>query len=166
MKKNYKIFCEAEEMICGGLLCIIVALAFATAVGRCVNHPLSWTVEVSQFFLSWLAFLGADMGLRYGRVLGVDLLTRRLAPKVQAVIKLLMDALILVMLLAFVKYGIDLCISNYMRSYQTVGISYSWATASLPVASVFMSVTMILEMWEQVRILCNGNDAAGKEEKV
>ena len=166
MKKIYKIFCEAEEMICGGLLCIIVALAFATAVGRCVNHPLSWTVEVSQFFLSWLAFLGADMGLRYGRVLGVDLLTRGLAPKIQAVIKLLTDALILALLLAFIKYGIDLCVSNYMRSYQTVGISYSWATASLPVASVFMSVTMILEMWEQVKILCDRNDAAGKEEKV
>ncbi len=164
MKKIYKIFCEAEELICGAILCIIVALAFATAVARCVNHPISWTVEVSQFFLAWLAFLGADMGLRYGRVLGVDLLTRRLPFRVQALIKLLTNALILTILLAFIKYGIDLCVSNYMRSYQTVGISYSWATASLPVASVFMVVTTFLEMLEQVKIICKGKDAAGKEE--
>lgn len=164
MKKIYKIFCEAEELICGAILCLIVALAFATAVGRCVNHPLSWTVEVSQFFLAWLAFFGADMGLRYGRVLGVDLLTRRFSPKVQAVIKLLTNMLILFILIAFVKYGIELCVSNYKRSYQTVGISYSWATASLPVSSVLMAVTILLEMLEQVKIIWKGEAAAGKEE--
>lgn len=165
MKKCYKIFCEAEELICGAILCIIVALAFATAVGRCINRPISWTVEVSQFFLAWLAFLGADMGLRYGRVMGVDLLTRRLPIRIQAAIKLLTDLLIFVILAAFVKYGIDLCISNYMRSYQTVGISYSWATASLPVASVLMAVTMVLEMADQVKILLKGERTERKEEE-
>ena len=72
MKKIYDAFCNIEELICGAILCIIVALAFITAVARCVSHPISWTVEISQFFLSWLAFLGADMALRHGRVLGVD----------------------------------------------------------------------------------------------
>ncbi len=163
MKKAYKVFCEAEELICGAILCMIVALAFATAVGRCVGHPISWTVELSQFFLSWLAFLGADMGLRYGRVMGVDLLTRRLPVKVQAVIKLLTDVLIFVVLVAFVKFGIDLCVSNYMRSFQTVGISYSWATASLPVASVLMGITVVLEMMEQIKILFQITGAQQKE---
>lgn len=153
MKKAYEAFCNIEELVCGAILCIIVALAFITAIGRCVGRPLSWTVEVSQFFLSWLAFLGADMALRHGRVLGVDLLTRRLPKKAQAVIKLVTNVLILMVLIAFIKFGIDLCRSNYKRSFQTVGISYSWATASLPFASVFMSITIILEIVQQVKIL-------------
>lgn len=159
MKKAYEAFCNIEELVCGAILCIIVALAFITAIGRCVGRPLSWTVEVSQFFLSWLAFLGADMALRHGRVLGVDLLTRRLPKKAQAVIKLVTNVLILMVLIAFIKFGIDLCRSNYKRSFQTVGISYSWATASLPFASVFMSITIILEIVQQVKILL------GKEAK-
>lgn len=159
MKKAYEAFCNIEELVCGAILCIIVALAFITAIGRCVGRPLSWTVEVSQFFLSWLAFLGADMALRHGRVLGVDLLTRRLPKKAQAAIKLVTNVLILMVLIAFIKFGIDLCRSNYKRSFQTVGISYSWATASLPFASVFMSITIILEIVQQVKILL------GKEAK-
>ena len=164
MKKFYKAFCNVEELVCGAILCVIVALAFATAVGRCINHPLSWTVELSQFLLTWLAFLGADMGLRYGRVLGVDLMTRRMPKKAQAAIRIATNLIIIVLLVAFVKYGIDLCVSNYMRSYKTVGISYSWATASLPFASVMMTLTMVLEIVQQFRILLGKEQDEPKED--
>lgn len=75
-------------------------------------------------------------------------------------IKLVTDILILLVLISFVKFGIDLCRSNYKRSFQTVGISYSWATASLPFASVFMSVTIILEILQQVKILLGKEEAS------
>lgn len=166
MKKIYDAFCNIEELICGAILCIIVALAFITAIARCVSHPISWTVEISQFFLSWLAFLGADMALRHGRVLGVDLLTRKLPEKAQAAIRLATDLLILLVLISFVKYGIELCRSNYKRSFQTVGISYSWATASLPFASILMSITIIMEMILQVKILMGKNEPVKREETV
>lgn len=166
MKKIYDAVCNIEELICGAILCIIVALAFITAVARCVSHPISWTVEISQFFLSWLAFLGADMALRHGRVLGVDLFTRRLPEKAQAAIRLATDFLILLVLISFVKYGVDLCRSNYKRSFQTVGISYSWATASLPFASMLMTVTIIMEMVLQVKILMGKQKTDKREETV
>lgn len=153
MKKLYRAFCTAEELLCGGILCAIVALAFATAVSRCINHPISWTVELCQFLLSWLAFLGADLALRQGSILGVDILMRRLPGKVQAIVKIATDILILVMLIAFVRYGINLCKSNYKRSFKTLGISYSWATASLPVASVLMSVTIVMELIKNFQLL-------------
>ena len=165
MKRIYHLFCTAEELICGLVLCIIVSLAFATALARTIGRPISWTVEISQFFLAWLAFLGADMGLRHGRVNGVDLLTRRLPVRVQAVIKIVTDLIILALLLAMVKFGFDLCASNWKRSYKTVGISYSWATAACPVSAVFMSVTIALEIAEQIGVLC-GKPPRGKEETV
>lgn len=165
MKKIYKAFCHVEELICGAVLCAIVALAFATAVARCIGSPISWTVEVSQFLLAWLAFLGADMALRHGRVLGVDLLTRRLSPKAQSAIKLATNLLILALLIAFVKFGVDLCISNYKRSFKTIGLSYSWATASLPVSACLMSITMLKSCWEQILILTGRKEAGAKEEK-
>jgi len=149
-----------EELICGGILCAIVALAFATAVGRCVNHPISWTVEMCQFLLSWLAFLGADLALRQGSILGVDIIMRRMPKKVQAIVKIITNLIILAMLIAFVKYGINLCKSNYKRSFKTMGISYSWATASLPVASVLMSITMVVEIIKNVMILLGKDEEA------
>lgn len=160
MKKLYKAFCDVEELICGGVLCAIVALAFATAVGRCINHPISWTVEMCQFLLSWLAFLGADLALRQGSILGVDIIMRRMPKKVQAVVKIVTNLIILVLLIAFIKYGINLCKSNYKRSFKTLGISYSWATASLPVASVLMSITMVVEIVKNVMILLGKDEEA------
>jgi len=160
MKKLYKAFCDVEELICGGVLCAIVALAFATAVGRCINHPISWTVEMCQFLLSWLAFLGADLALRQGSILGVDIIMRRMPKKVQAVVKIVTNLIILALLIAFIKYGINLCKSNYKRSFKTLGISYSWATASLPVASVLMSITMVVEIVKNVMILLGKDEEA------
>ncbi|MDO5300401.1 MAG: TRAP transporter small permease [Clostridia bacterium] len=161
MKKMYRAFCSLEELLCGGILCGIVALAFATAVGRCINRPLSWTVEVSQFLLAWLAFLGADMALRHGRVTGVDLLTRKLPQKGQAAVKLITDLLILALLIAFVRFGYALCVSNLKRSYQTVGISYAWATAACPVSSLLMIVTILMECWQQLCILLGKSTKEG-----
>ena len=160
MKKLYKAFCDVEELICGGVLCAIVALAFATAVGRCINHPISWTVEMCQFLLSWLAFLGADLALRQGSILGVDIIMRRMPKKVQAVVKIVTNLIIMALLIAFIKYGINLCKSNYKRSFKTLGISYSWATASLPVASVLMSITMVVEIVKNVMILLGKDEEA------
>ena len=160
MKRLYKAFCNAEELICGGILCAIVLLAFATAVARCVNHPISWTVEMCQFLLSWLAFLGADLALRQGSILGVDIIMRRMPKKVQAVVKIVTNLIILALLIAFIKYGVNLCKSNYKRSFKTMGISYSWATASLPVASVLMSITMVVEIVKNVMILLGKDEEA------
>ena len=138
MKKIYQAICKVEEWICAAILCGIVALAFATAVARCIGRPISWSVELSQFLLAWLAFLGADMAVRHGSVLGVDLLTRRLPQKTQAIIRLITNALIL---------------ANYKRSFKTVGISYSWATASLPFSAGMMCITMLKNCLDQIQIL-------------
>ena len=153
MKKIYQAICKVEEWICAAILCGIVALAFATAVARCIGRPISWSVELSQFLLAWLAFLGADMAVRHGSVLGVDLLTRRLPQKTQAIIRLITNALILALLVILVVNGISICKANYKRSFKTVGISYSWATASLPFSAGMMCITMLKNCLDQIQIL-------------
>ena len=76
--------------------------------------------------------------------------------------KIITNLIILAMLLMFIKYGINLCKSNYKRSFKTMGISYSWATASLPVASALMSITTISEIINKVKVLLGkGEEANG-----
>lgn len=153
MKIIYRKICSIEKNICGTLLCIILALSFLTAVMRCINHPLSWTNDISQLLLAWLAFLGADMAMREGKALGVDILTRKLDSKVRALIKFATDILILIMLVLFVRYGFALCVSNFKRTYEALGLSYSYATAALPTCSVLMVSTLLCEMVDQIQII-------------
>ena len=164
MKKIFKAACTVEEYICAALLSIIVFLSFITAVARCINHPISWTIEVSQLLLAWLAFIGADMAFRADKIMGVDILTRKLPVKVQTAIKLVMNLLMLGLLIIFIKYGYKLCMSNLKRSFQTVGVSYAWATASLPVSSVFMAITAIVNIFICAKSLFSKNTDIEKEE--
>ena len=165
MKKVFKAFCKAEEYFCAALLAVIVALSFITAVARCINHPISWTIEVSQLLLAWLAFVGADMAFRSDKIMGVDIITRKLPPKVQAAIRLVMNILMLGLLIIFIQYGYKLCMSNLKRSFQTVGVSYAWATASLPVSSVFMAITAIMNIVDCALILAGKREFRNKEEQ-
>lgn len=164
MKKVHQLVCQIEEYFCAALLTVIVALSFVTAVARCINHPISWTIEVSQLLLAWLAFIGADMAFRSDKIMGVDIITRKFPPKVQIAIRLVMNILMLAMLVFFIKYGYILCVSNLKRSFQTVGVSYAWATASLPVASAFMGITAIENIVMCTKKLFNKKMDDGKEE--
>lgn len=166
MKKGFRIFCTIEEYFCAALLSVIVALSFITAIARCINHPISWTIEVSQLLLAWLAFIGADMAFRSDKIMGVDILTRKFPVKVQVAIRLVMNILMLALLVIFIKYGYKLCMSNLKRSFQTVGVSYAWATASLPVSSVFMAITAISNIVDSFLILLGKREYRKKEEQV
>lgn len=162
MKNIHQMVCKIEEYICSALLCIIVALSFITAIGRCINHPISWTIEVSQLLLAWLAFIGADMAFRENKIMGVDIFIRKLSQRTQTIIRIVMNVIIFLFLLLLIRYGYVLCISNLKRSYQTVGISYVWANASLPIAAVMMAISAILNVISDIQKL-RGKDNSGEE---
>ena len=61
--------------------------------------------------------------------------------------------LILALLVILVVNGISVCKANYKRSFKTVGISYSWATASLPFSAGMMCITMLKNCLDQIQIL-------------
>ena len=63
------------------------------------------------------------------------------------------NALILVLLVILIVNGISVCKANYKRSFKTVGISYSWATASLPFSAGMMCITMLKNCLDQIQIL-------------
>lgn len=103
------------------------------------------------------------MALRKGRVMGVDILTRRMPERVQIIIHFVTNLLLIATLIIFMKYGYDLCISNMQRSYQALGISYSWATASLPICSALMTITLVLESVNLAKSLTNHQQKPAKE---
>ena len=62
----------------------------------------------------------------------------------------------------FIIFGFRLSADSWKRAFQTLPISYSYVTLSLPVSSVFMTVTAILKIRETVKRL-TGRGAAGME---
>jgi TRAP-type C4-dicarboxylate transport system permease small subunit len=146
IKKIYLGFCKIEEFIVASFVAVITFLVFVSAVARSVKHPLNWAQDLSLLLFAWVVFLGADLALRKADFVRVDMLVSRFPAKVQKFLYYFMYILALMFLGIVIRYGIPLSIDNSKRLFQTLGISYSWATISAPVGSALLAITIVLKL--------------------
>ncbi len=154
MKKLYEKYCKLEEIICGSAFLSIVILTLVAMLMRNMNKmwpdtvkPIVWADDLARLMFAWASFLGADVAFRHSRLVGMNILTTKMAPKVQKVLLLVTHTLILGILIIFANSGYKLAIQNWARTFQTIStLSYSWVTLSLVVGSILMSMTAIIRM--------------------
>ena len=151
MKKFHENFCKIEQLLCNIGFMLMVALVFISSVARGVGHPLAWSIDVAQLMLCWTTLVGADVAFRHKRFQGLDLVMRHFPIRVQRIIGIGVDIIIMIALVIFIMYGTRLSIDSYLRTFQTLKMSYSWVTIALPVMSVFMLVSVALDIVEQVK---------------
>jgi TRAP-type C4-dicarboxylate transport system permease small subunit len=144
----YRGFCKAEEFIVAAFVGIITFLVFISAIARlpAINHPINWAQDFSLLLFAWVVFLGADLALRKAEFVRVDMVVSRFPNRVQKALYYFFYVIIIVFLGILIRYGIPLCVSNQKRLFQTLGISYSWATASVPIGSFLLIITIILKL--------------------
>jgi C4-dicarboxylate transporter DctQ subunit len=151
MKALYDAFCRLEETVVQVFLVVITFLVFASAIFRTIGMPLNWATDLSLLLIAWTVFLGADMALRNIDLVRVDLIVKRFSPTGRKAIYLLWYVIMLVFLVALVRYGVPLAMESSRRLFQTLGISYSWATISVPIGSMCMMITIMLKMVKLVK---------------
>jgi TRAP-type C4-dicarboxylate transport system permease small subunit len=158
----YRWFCKLEELVVSLLVAVITFLVFISAVARSVKHPLNWAQDVSLLLFAWVVFLGADLALRKADFVRVDMLVSHFPAKVQKFLYYFMSLLAIAFLGILVVYGFPLSIDNAKRLFQTLGISYSWATVSAPVGSILLIITIILKLvahWKDKHIVVQSKEA-------
>ena len=83
-----------EEAIVVVLMAGMTLLAFAQVVARYVfNYSFVWALELNTVFFAWLIFLGMSYGVRVGSHIGIDAVTRMLAPSAQRAVGMIGAAL-------------------------------------------------------------------------
>ena len=146
MKKLYGYICKIEELVVQTFLFSIVTLVFISALARTLKYPLNWAIDVSLLLFAWVVFLGADMALRNTDLVNVDLILRRFSEKGQTMVNLFWNLVILTFLGGLLWYGTILSIESVTRLFQTLEISYSWATISVPIGAFLMMITTLIKM--------------------
>ncbi|MDR1379757.1 MAG: TRAP transporter small permease [Synergistaceae bacterium] len=141
----YKVYCRLEEIITGIGFTAIVGLTFMNAVLRVVGRPIIFADDISLLLFGWVAFLGADVALRYSRLVGMDILVSKFSPKIQKCFQILVYAIMLGALALFAIKGYQLALGNWRRQFNTLPISYGWVSLSLPVCSVLMIFTILIK---------------------
>jgi TRAP-type C4-dicarboxylate transport system permease small subunit len=151
IKSFYRVFCRIEEAIAGILLGIIAVLVFTAAMARTAGYPINWAMDVSLLLFAWEVFLGGDIAIRSRKLVNVDMFTNRLPGKAQKAIGLIFAFLILAFLFVLVRYGIPLCLESVKRLFQTLPISYAWCTLAVPLSAIFMIISQIIIVIEDIK---------------
>ena len=137
-------------VVCAGLM-VLIFTVFAAAILRFFGVDMSVSTDLAQLVFAWVSFIGADLAMRKDKHMGVDMLVTKFPLPVLNGIYLFNYILILFFLLFAVHYGINLCIVNATRKYQTLYISYSYATASCPVGCGLMCISSVKHIVKYVQ---------------
>lgn len=149
--------------VCTGLM-VLIFTVFAAAVLRFFGVDMSVSTDLAQLVFAWVSFIGADLALRKDKHMGVDMLIDKFSPAILNGIYLFNYLLILFFLVFAVRYGINLCIVNAARKYQTLYISYSFATASCPVGCALMCITTVRHILQYVQNFAKHDYSSLKKE--
>jgi TRAP-type C4-dicarboxylate transport system permease small subunit len=145
-QKAYRVYCRIEEFIVGACLVTIVSLTFLNAVLRFFGRPIITTDDISLLLFSWAALLGADVAMRYSRLVGMDILMSKLPAKLQKFFQILVFVVIICALLLFMRSGFALAKRNWARVFNSLPISYGYVTLSFPVCCCLMVFTSVLKI--------------------
>lgn len=148
--RAYHILYRTEYMVTAIGLTLVIFLVFFAAVFRWVGTPIQWATDIAQLLFAWIVFLGADLACKENRHIGIEIFEQRFSIRVQMVLKILWAILIIIFLGICFYFGIVLCLENYLRRFNTINISYSWMTASVPTGSLLMLITFIKSLADNI----------------
>lgn len=148
--KFYKGFCKVEECLVGLGFVLIVLLTFSNAILRVFNMPIVQSDDICMLLFSWTAFMGADVALRYSRLVGMDLVVKKFPPKVQKIISIFVFIVMIIIMAILVQGGMNIIKINGARSFNTLPIPFAAVTSSLPICGVLIIFTCL----NKIFLLC------------
>src|SRR5688572_13429106 len=148
----YEKFCAAETAIAGTLLVLMVALIFLGGVARVLGYPLNWSTDFATAFFAWACFMCADIAWRRNSLMSIEILTRRLPPRLETACRLANYLIITLFLIYVIGMGVWLSWISRERSFQGIPeVSYSWVTMSMPVGACLLLITAVLKVRAEFR---------------
>lgn len=149
-----KILYKAEEWLAMLLFAATVSMVLIGAAGRTAGHPQIWSVDLAQALFAWCCMLGADIALKNGSHIVIDIAVRPMPKRLQTFLSYLWHIVIAAFLGLLVYLGVKLTLINTQRALGDIGVSYAWVTASIPVGAFLMLISTLTRLT---------NFATGKE---
>lgn len=130
-----------EEWLAMLLFAAVVVLVLVGAVGRTAGVPQTWSVDLAQALFAWCCMFGADIALKNGSHIVIDIAVRPMPKPVQTVLSYLWQIVIALFLCLLVYLGTKLTLVNTQRELGDLGVSYAWVTASIPAGALLMLIS-------------------------
>lgn len=149
----YRGIVKAEEICSKVLLVAIIILCFISALARYLDFTVTWSLDLVLLLFAWFAFLACSQSTRRKANLGVDILTRHFSQRVQCAIELINRIIMLVFMVTMTGYGVYMAQLNWKTKITTLNISNSYITLSLVVGGVLISVSLAIQVVQDIMVL-------------
>lgn len=128
----------------------IIILVGVQVLGRTVLPPLSWTVEVSQYLLVWLVFMGASLGVINYEYVHLRFFVDRLPTWAAATMGVLAKALFLLFELLLSWVALQMLALQRMAGQTTITFPYRvpmyLISSVIPLSAALASVHLIIQL--------------------
>ena len=123
---------------------IIVAIVTAEVTLRYLfSHSMIFTEELSRYLMVWIVFLGSALAIRDGSHIRIQILVNRLGPRLQQIVKLAADALIIAFLIFITVEGLKILPRQLQQMCITIDISLFYFYLAIPVGSILMIIFLL-----------------------
>lgn len=133
---------KIEEILAGGMLILIFALVFLSAIARTIGMPINWAQDISLLSFAWLTFIGSDIVIKSNGLIKIDMLVNKFPKSLQNILNVIFDLMMILFLLVLVIYGFMLVSQSWSRSFNTLKLSYAWCTLAVPVGAFLMLISV------------------------
>jgi TRAP-type C4-dicarboxylate transport system permease small subunit len=133
------------------LFVLLVIFNVAVVMRYFVDRPLYWTEEVSGLLMVWIVMLGAIAAERDDQHLAIPVLVDLFAPKVTAVVNLVVSVLSATFLLYVSYVGLKLALTVKFKVTSILRVSYFWIDIAIPVGFVVIALYMLAQGVGQAR---------------
>ena len=148
MKKYVKLFLNNFELVFASLCVTTTTLLVLMNVflRYFMNTGIYWSEEVATMCFVWCIFVGSASAYKNGAHLGVDLLVRKLPKVPRAIVKILVDIL-LILINGYILYlSIKFVSTSYQKPTAVLAISSAWVSSSLIVGFGLTTIYAIRDM--------------------
>lgn len=140
------------EAVVAALMALICVVVFLGVIYRYVLlDPLAWTEEVARLCLVWITFLGAYLAYRRGMHISIDVVRRRVSPRMQRVIHLVVSVLVGVLMATLVVEGALYSQAFLSSGTPLLGIPLGVVYAALPISAALLLVSVLAELLDLLR---------------
>jgi len=135
------------QVAAAALVVVLLGTVTAGVVFRGINHPLSWTDEISGFLMVWLACLGWMIATRRGSHIRIRLLQDRLPNSVWRTSEVAIQLAVAVIGAVVAWKSIHLIQVNADIEAVSLPISTAWMYAPLLPAGLVTLAQALYDIW-------------------
>ena len=148
MKKYAKLFLNNFELIFASLCVTATTLLVLMNVflRYFMNTGIYWSEEVATMCFVWCIFVGSASAYKNGAHLGVDLLVKKLPKIPRAIVKIIVDILLIAINGYILYLSVKFVSTSYMKPTAVLAISSAWVSSSLIVGFGLTTIYAIRDL--------------------